>query len=352
MFSLNRKYRKTEEHRCELCGGLFGRNYLLRSHQQKIHGVVCQQQDERKSRLPPSVTTLMIPAIKTPAMMVAKSRGEVPFAVLHMINEIPLIVRVLEQGDYSILKAAESSDFRESQPDGLELEEAQSVSIAVVATIYQKETYDGQKYFAITGPVSCYQTQEPIAMAAPEATDGEQETFMQESLGSANLYKTLTQLNAPEVVVLGREEMPRRSEALELQPSKTGNNQPKRKYQRKSASLQPPKKAPRQPKVITVVDDLRWWDKQNIAPSEPFRSRAGVKNFQDIATGSLLSPDRKSRRTVTPPSEKVEELLSDPVPEEPFTDLNVLDLIQVEEGMLPENVDVEISREEMFESIV
>lgn len=206
---------KLAEHRCELCGGLFGKDYLLRSHQQKTHGVVKQNQEARGPVSPPSVTTMVIPAIKTAAMGVAKSRGEIPFAVLHMINEIPLIVRVLEQGDYSILKAAENSDFRESQRNGLGLDEVQSVSIAVVATIYQKEASDGQKYFEITGPVSCHQAQEPTVRAASATTDEEEHGMvMQESLASADLYKTLTQLNAPDMVTLGTEQIQRRSKVL------------------------------------------------------------------------------------------------------------------------------------------
>lgn len=124
----------------------------------------------------------------------------------------------------------------------------------------------------------------------------------------------------------------------EHQPSSSGGVMPpKRKYQRKSAPLQSAKRAPKQPKVITVVDDLRWWENQNQnqnAVSESFRSRAGVKNFQAIATGSLLSPDRTSRRTPAPPSSDEVELLTEPAAENPCADLNVLDFIEVEDELL------------------
>ncbi|XP_053690947.1 uncharacterized protein LOC128739479 [Sabethes cyaneus] len=348
MFSSRQQRQQPEEHRCDICGGLFGKDFLLRSHQQKLHGLVSQTGAERESISPPSVTTVIIPAVKTAAMTVAKARGEVPFAVLHMINEIPLIVRVLEQGDYSILKAAEYSDFRESQRS--EPNETQSFTIAVVATIYQKESHDGRKYFAITGPAPCQQPQEPMATAGSEAADGDERgTIMQESLGSANLYKTLTQLNAPDMVVLDQKEMSKK----EAQPSTSGNKQQKRKYQRKRISTQPAKKIPKQPKVITIVDDpRRWWQNENVAPATgSFRPRAGVTNFRDIATGSLLSPDRKTHRTAAPPSEGV-QLLSEPAIEDPFADPNELDFIQVGDGTLPERTDIEISNEEMFSSIV
>ncbi|XP_058824942.1 uncharacterized protein LOC131685316 [Topomyia yanbarensis] len=319
----------SEGYRCDLCGGLFGKCYLLRSHQQKVHGLVQQKEEPKPVATPPSITTVIIPAIKTPAMAVSKARGEIPFAVLHMINEIPLIVRVLEQGDYSILKAAENSDFRESQRGGAGLEESQSVSIAVVATVYQRIGSDGKKYFAITGPVSCQQTQMPaVTVATP--TD-EQNGVMQDSLGSANLFKTLTQLNAPDATV--NKTIPtKRYTLLEVQPSTSGVNQMKRKYQRK-ATLQPPKRAPKQPKVITVVDDLKWWETQK-------GTRTGERNFQDIATSSLLSPIRESTRTLTA---VLEPIAVDE--EDPFANLNVLDLIPVGDEMLPDKMDIENSRE-------
>lgn len=182
--------------RCGICSGLFSRPYLLKSHEQKIHGLVREESPKPApppAMLPvPCITTVVIPAIQTSAMAVAKARGEIPFAVLHMMNEIPLIVRVVEQGKYSVLKAAESNDFRESQRGGPGLEEAKSVSIAVVATIYQKLNEQGKHYFEISGPVSCYQTNQ---IPQVDQTAG----ALQDSIANSNLHKTLTQLNVTEV---------------------------------------------------------------------------------------------------------------------------------------------------------
>lgn len=181
--------------RCAICQSLFAKQYSLKHHELKTHGIV-RQEDWKPApatmAVPPSVTTVVIPAIETQAMEVAKARGEIPFAVLHMMNEVPLIVRVVEQGPFSLLKAAEYCDFRESQRGGPGLEEAHSVSIAVVATVYQKIDKQGRPFYEITGPMSCYQTGNIPQL---EEYNG----IMQESLESSNIHKTLTQLNATEI---------------------------------------------------------------------------------------------------------------------------------------------------------
>ncbi|XP_058454835.1 uncharacterized protein LOC131432523 [Malaya genurostris] len=325
----------SEGFRCTLCGGLFGKCYLLRSHQQKVHGLVQQNEEPKTEPSPPSVTTVIIPAIKTPAMAISKARGEIPFAVLHMIDEIPLIVRVLDQGEYSILKAAEKSDFRESQQGGPGLDENQSVSIAVVATIYQRVSPDGNKYFAISAPVSCYQTQAPSTTGRDTE---ERNGVMQDSIGCANLLKTLTQLNAPDIIA---KKVPSKTNIFtESHPSTSGANQLKRKYNRK-VSLPPLKRPPKQPKVITVVDGLQQWDTGK-------RSRTTQRNFQDIATGSLLSPKRAPAARTVPPS--AEPIVMDE--EDPFASLNVLDLIQVEDEILPQRMVIGDLSEEIFLPIV
>lgn len=346
--------------RCEYCDGLFGRRYLLKTHQQKLHGLpktvaaedhVSSSSPSRSRPLPalprPTITTLVLPAIDTAAMAVAKSRGEIPFAVLHVANEIPLIVRILDQGNVSFLKAAEASDFRESQrgcPVGT------SVTIAVVASIYQKYADDGQMYFEIRQPVSRYQPAMPegggekvtaAASAMPEEKERDAlydpavplEEVLQESLDGGDMYKTLTQINS----VFVREAKPKapqrtpapaKSSALKRKnPSSRngpgGSGAPKQPTSNHQSRQPMTTSTPKKPKVITLVDDLSNWNRnQNVSPNKP------------IGAGPLLSPIRQ-RRVLSPPvPEEIIEL------QDPLVDLDLQDLIQVDDGgLLPEVMD-------------
>ncbi|XP_065088649.1 uncharacterized protein LOC135710100 [Ochlerotatus camptorhynchus] len=337
--------------RCEICSGLFSRPYLLKSHEQKIHGLVREESPKPApppATLPvPCITTVVIPAIQTSAMIVAKERGEIPFAVLHMMNEIPLIVRVVEQGKYSVLKAAESNDFRESQRGGPGLEEAKCVSIAVVATVYQKINEKGQHYFEITGPVSCYQTNK---IPQVDRTAG----ALQDSIANTNLHKTLTQLNATEVSTnINMLQKDLRLPALrpfEVNgpvASTSGINKLKRKQTPKKQSNPAPvpiKRAPlKQPKVTTVMDNSVEWTHS----TRPVMAQICERNFQSIATGSLLSPERATLKL-----HKSDEVMAIEQ-EDPFSDINMFDLIQTGNELLSndghlQDIDIDDSMEEIF----
>uniref|UniRef100_A0A1Q3FIG3 C2H2-type domain-containing protein n=1 Tax=Culex tarsalis TaxID=7177 RepID=A0A1Q3FIG3_CULTA len=312
--------------RCEFCQGFFARQYLLKTHQHKLHGLprttaeqprpeVAPQPQPALPPLPlPSITTLVLPAIETPAMAVAKSRGEIPFAVLHIANEIPLIVRVLQQGPVSILKAAENSDFRESQrgcPVG------PSVSIAVVASIYQKFAEDGTMYFVIRGPVSRYQATMPAEQPVdqPELEPEVPEGVLRESLDGGDIYKTLTQINCVQSDLKPVKASPNRvtaaksSSSSSLKRKNPNRNGPK-------AARKPVTSTPKKPKVITLVDDLKWQN-QNVSPNRA--------NYQNIGTGPLLSPIRHHDQQH---------------PEDPLADINFQDLIHVDDdGLLPNVMD-------------
>lgn len=345
--------------RCEYCDGLFGKRYLLKTHQQKLHGlpktVAAEDQGSSsspsRSRLPrPSITTLVLPAIETAAMTVAKSRGEIPFAVMHVANEIPLIVRILDQGNVSVLKAAEASDFRESQrgcPVGT------SVTIAVVASIFQKFADDGQMYFEIRQPVSGYQPTMPEGgesgeEVAPVAAAPEKEQdvlcdpavplegVLQESLDGGDMYKTLTQINS----VFVRETKPKATQRTPAPAKSSSSSALKRKNPSSrngpggaGVTKQPTSNrqsrqpmttsTPKKPKVITLVDDLSNWNRnQNVSPNKP------------IGAGPLLSPIRQRRVPSPPVQEEVIEL------QDPLVDLDLQDLIQVDDdGLLPGVMD-------------
>lgn len=329
--------------RCEICQSLFAKQYSLKYHEQKIHGIV-RPEDAKPApatmAVPPSVTTVVIPAIETKAMAIAKARGEIPFAVLHMLNEVPLIVRVVEQGMYSVLKAAESCDFRESQRGGPGLEENQSVSIAVVATVYQKVDKQGRQCYEITGPVSCYQTS-----SVPQLEE-QYDEVLQDSLQSSNMFKTLTQLNATDISCTtagvrqkkcGLPAM-RPHEVEGPVPSSSGRNTLKRKLPPKAMNVPPPsiKRSPlQQPKVITVTHNSG--TALCTTPPRFGRRLMGERSFQDIVSGSLLSP----KRTSTTKHNLSDEVVS-VEPEDPFRDINVMDLVRAGQELLATDMDVDI----------
>ncbi|XP_039452792.1 uncharacterized protein LOC120431733 [Culex pipiens pallens] len=309
--------------RCEFCHGLFAKQYLLKIHQHKLHGLprTAEEAPPVVTPLPlpqlplPSITTLVLPAIDTAAMAVVKARGEIPFAVLHIANEIPLIVRVLEQGPVSVLKAAENSDFRESQrgsPVGT------SVPIAVVASIYQKFTEDGKVYYVIRGPglrnlpAMPERVADPHANAEPEVPEG----VLQESLGGGDIYKTLTQINCEHIEILPPK-APQRTTATRSSSSSSLKRKNPNRNGPKVAAKKPVTSTPKKPKVITLVDDLKWQQNQNVPPNRA--------NYQNIGTGPLLSPVRRRA-----------EVLEQQPADDPLADLNFHDLIQVDDdGLLP-----------------
>nr|XP_029721353.1 uncharacterized protein LOC109427320 [Aedes albopictus]XP_029721357.1 uncharacterized protein LOC109427320 [Aedes albopictus] len=336
--------------RCAICQSLFAKQYSLKHHELKTHGIV-RQEDWKPApatmAVPPSVTTVVIPAIETQAMEVAKARGEIPFAVLHMMNEIPLIVRVVEQGPFSLLKAAEYCDFRESQRGGPGLEEAHSVSIAVVATVYQKIDKQGRPFYEITGPMSCYQTGNIPQL---EEYNG----IMQESLESSNIHKTLTQLNATEIscTTAGAKRkscgLPviRPHEVNGPLPSTTGTNKIKRKIAPKPANAAVPvpiKRATlKQPRAIAVAHNPAEVTIHHNTPPRLSYHQPLIKerSFQDIVTGSLLSPERPPNRPTMRHVETVEVISIDQ--EDPFRDINVMDLIGTGNEMLSADMEVDI----------
>lgn len=312
--------------RCEFCHGLFAKQYLLKTHQHKLHGLPRTGTEETPAAVPsqplpplplPSITTLVLPAIETPAMAVAKARGEIPFAVLHIANEIPLIVRVLEQGPLSLLKAAENSDFRESQrgcPVGT------SVSIAVVASIYQKFAEDGTMYFEIRGPVSRYQPTMPERVVdTPKLESEVPEGVLQESLDGGEIYKTLTQINCEHI-----ELKPKKAPQQPAQKSSSSSSLKRKNPNRNGPKVarKPVTSTPKKPKVITLVDDHKWQN-QNVPPNRT--------NYQNIGTGPLLSPVRH-RAAV--------EVFDQRTTEDPLAEINFHDLIQVDDdGLLPNVMD-------------
>lgn len=69
--------------------------------------------------------------------------------------------------------------------------------------------------------------------------------------------------------------------------------------------------------MITLVDDHKWQQNQNVPPNRA--------NYQNIGTGPLLSPVRRRA-----------EVLEQQPAEDPLADLNFHDLIQVDDdGLLP-----------------
>ncbi|XP_055637338.1 uncharacterized protein LOC129776005 [Toxorhynchites rutilus septentrionalis] len=315
-----------EGYRCGICGGLFGKPYLLKSHEQKVHHSQ-QTEDPNPPQPPLSTMSIVIPAIQTPAMGVAKARGETPFAVLYMIDELPLIVRVMDHGKYNILKVAQSSDFFGSEGGKSFLDETRSVTIAVVAMVHQKIDQYGKRCFEITGPVPSFQKE-----SMPLSSTEESHNVIQRSLSSENMCKTLTQLNAPDYLPFGEASQNASSssampliEIAEPQPSTSGMNVLKRKINRKTNSTLSRKN----PKVIALVNESN----QNTPTVE---SRTYKRNFQNIATGSLLSPVRENNRSNRISVQNFYQMEV----EDSLANLNVWDLIQRDDKMLLDSSDI------------
>ncbi|XP_055608707.1 uncharacterized protein LOC129755988 [Uranotaenia lowii] len=343
--------------RCGECGGFFRRQHLLRLHEQKSHGANKSSQPPVKSitinkteHLAPG---FLIPAFHTNALQVARSRQEIPFAVLYKSNEIPLIVRVIEKGASTLLKAAEKADFLEAQQRTGRGKS--SYVIAVVAIIHERVSENGTTVFMISGPIPGDQQKQQQQGSTPKAT-GEFENRMLMDAGNENLHKTLAQLNAPEVEFLDGKRFPNKETELPKasrphqapgpRPSTSGINTLKRKSKDPARSALPPKRAPlvQQPKVIAVVDEAIWYGPQQktntqilpaIGKSSQQRS-VKERNFQNIATtGPLLSPVKSDPpiAAAKPPVSVVKE-------EDPFASLDLMELFPLEGGggQIPEPV--------------
>lgn len=98
---------------------------------------------------------IVIPAIQTDAMHTVRINNEVPFAVLHFLQCVPLLVRVIEFQDQSLLRPANKYDFEELRLMARN-NANKKVSVPVVAAVYQTIEPNGATSFVVVPPKKIY----------------------------------------------------------------------------------------------------------------------------------------------------------------------------------------------------
>lgn len=118
------------------------------------------------SNATPTVTeAIVIPAINTDAMRTVRLNNEIPFAVLHFLQCVPLLVRVIDFRDQSLLRPANKEDFlalRQMARAACTAAHmtnklaAQRISVPIVAAVYQTLDHNGSTSFAVMPPKNIY----------------------------------------------------------------------------------------------------------------------------------------------------------------------------------------------------
>lgn len=168
---------------CHRCDKAFPKRTQLRAHELNVHQVKRPIKNlTRKMVSVPNLITksedspilqsgIFLPTIETRAMKMIQEKGETPFAVLHLLKGVPLLVRVIQCANQSLLRPATKADF-----DVLK-QNSETVSLPLVAAIHQTISSDGQSAFKVFPPRDIYKfaTNQSLKLQYENA-DG-QETF-------------------------------------------------------------------------------------------------------------------------------------------------------------------------------
>lgn len=93
---------------------------------------------------------IFLPAINTDAMKAVKAKKEIPFAVLHFLEAMPCLVRIIDYGtEQSLLRPANQDDFLALRKDSKE-------TVPIVASVYQIKTADNNTIFSVVPPKNIY----------------------------------------------------------------------------------------------------------------------------------------------------------------------------------------------------
>lgn len=98
---------------------------------------------------------IIIPAIKTEAMNTIRQNHEIPFAVLHFLQCVPLLVRIIDFHDQSMLRPANKYDFEELRSVAKN-NASKRVSVPVVAAVYQTLEHNGTTSYVVMPPKNIY----------------------------------------------------------------------------------------------------------------------------------------------------------------------------------------------------
>lgn len=157
---------------CSICEATFPKRNLLRAHEFEMHQLketikmskkkfipiepdsltpIVPKQKRKKSAATTTstsrTTNIIIPAIQTEELKMAKQKNEIPFAIINFLKGVPLLVRIIDHNStQSLLRPANDNDF------ALLPKKSKSVSIPIVASLHQKVNALGEHEFMVTPP--------------------------------------------------------------------------------------------------------------------------------------------------------------------------------------------------------
>lgn len=169
-----------QQWQCSRCEAKFAKQTILRAHEWTLHRIEPkqsvakrklstmddsdgygpqqqQQQQKKPAAANEHVVTLpagiLIPKITTTVMDTVRQNRQIPFAVLHFLKSVPLIVRIHDyENDTAkhLLCAASNGDFEAVR------QQRKNVGIPIVASIHQWQTADGRFEFNVEAPQNIY----------------------------------------------------------------------------------------------------------------------------------------------------------------------------------------------------
>lgn len=220
-------------------------------------------------------------------MNTVRLNNEIPFAVLHFLQCVPLLVRVIEFQSQSLLRPANKHDFEELRSMAKN-NANKRVSVPVVAAVYQTIESNGATSFVVVPPKNIYKFNSDL-----------QNLSMQDAVFSMAM-------NPP--VVHGGKAAPKNSRqfdsatkvaALKRKERPVPNT---RKRTKSSGTKIPPKKMPTVDPVKRVISKdvcpVIVQPSYQVLEQEHLSDNGDItKAIQGFATGSFLSP-KKSRPEV------------------------------------------------------
>lgn len=145
---------------CYRCDRTFTKRTLLRKHENEAHCQVKNSQSiivpkKRSSKSMQDKETeigIIIPKIQSSILDAVIKTNQIPFAVLHFLQNVPMLVRIINHGtDKHLLRAVTQGDIIAMK------RHSQKMSIAVVASIHQCLDANGRITFSISPPQSIYE---------------------------------------------------------------------------------------------------------------------------------------------------------------------------------------------------
>lgn len=141
---------------CNFCDQGFNQMSNLVCHKKKCHpekNPTGYKKKEPQIMNKQDVIEFMMPAIKTDALTKAKANNEIPFALLHLISEKGVIVRITDCGVISLIKEATIEDYQLLNKTE---DPTFKISLPMVADIHQIMGLDGTLEYVVRPPATNY----------------------------------------------------------------------------------------------------------------------------------------------------------------------------------------------------